>query len=93
LRRIRWAPAAADDLQEILNYLREHHSALAQPTVRKLYDLARSLKRFPNRGRIGYKEGTRELIVAPTPYIIVYGVEREVVHIFRVIHASKERRR
>jgi toxin ParE1/3/4 len=55
--------------------------------------LARSLKRFPNRGRIGYNEGTRELIVAPTPYIIVYGVEREVVHFFRVIHASKERRK
>jgi len=42
-------------------------------------------------GCIGQKEGTRELIVAPMPYIIVYGVEREVVHIFRVMHASRER--
>jgi len=85
LRRIRWAPAAAGD--------REPPSLACQPAVWKLYDLARSLKRFPNRGRIGYNEGTRELIVAPTPYIIVYGVEREVVHFFRVIHASKERRK
>lgn len=92
MRRIRWAPAAADDLEEIRNYLREHHPSLAQPTIRKLYDVARSLKRFPNRGRIGHKEGTRELIVAPTPYIIVYGVEPGMVHIFRVLHASRERR-
>lgn len=92
MRRIRWAPAAADDLEEIRNYLREHHPSLAQPTIRKLYDVARSLKRFPNRGRIGHKEGIRELIVAPTPYIIVYGVEPEMVHIFRIFHASMERR-
>jgi len=63
---------------------------LAQGTIRKLYDAARSLKRFPNRGRVGHKEGTRELIVAPMPYIIVYGVEAEVVHIYRVIHTSRE---
>jgi addiction module RelE/StbE family toxin len=92
LRRIRWAPAAADDLEEIRNYLREDHPVLAQPTIRKLYDVARSLQRFPNRGRIGHKEGTRELIVAPTPYIIVYGVEPETVHIFRILHASMQRR-
>jgi addiction module RelE/StbE family toxin len=91
LRRIRWAPAAADDLEEVYNYLCEHHPSMAQPTIRILYEAARSLKRFPNRGCIGQKEGTRELIVAPMPYIVVYGVEREVVHIFRVIHASQER--
>jgi toxin ParE1/3/4 len=63
---------------------------MAQSTIRKLYDVARSLKRFPSRGRVGHKEGTRELIVAPTPYII--GVEPEIVHILRVFHASMERR-
>ena len=92
MRRICWAPAAADDLEDILNYLGEHHPSLVHPTIRKLYDVARSLKRFPNRGHNGREEGTRELTVAPTPYIIVYGVEPEIVHIFRVLHASRERR-
>jgi len=89
LRRIRWAPAAADDLEGILNYLREHHPSLAQSTIRKLYGAARSLKQFSNRGRIGHLEGTRELIMTPLPYIIVYGVEPQVVHILRIIHASE----
>lgn len=91
MRRIRWAPAAAEDLEEIRSYLMERHPSLAQPTIRKLYDAARSLKRFPNRGRIGLKEGTRELIVAPLPYIIVYSVEPETVHVFRVIHGARRR--
>jgi addiction module RelE/StbE family toxin len=90
LRRVRWSLAAADDLQGIRDYLQDHHPSLTQSTIRKLYDAARSLKRFPNRGRIGQKEGTRELVLAPLPYIIVYGVEPQGVHIFRVIHTSKD---
>ena len=27
---------------------------------------------------------------APLPYLIVYGVQSELVHIFRVIHTSEE---
>jgi len=83
-------PAAADDLEDILNYLRRHHPSLAQSTIRKLYDTARSLKQFSNRGRMGQLEGTRELVMTPLPYIIVYGVEPQIVHIFRVIHTSKD---
>ena len=82
-------PAAADDLEAILNYLLEHRPSLAQSTVRKLYGAARSLKQFSNRGRIGQLEGTRELVMTPLPYIIVYGVEPKIVHIFRVIHTSE----
>jgi hypothetical protein len=31
--RIRWTPTAAADLQNIYDYLKEHESHLAQPTV------------------------------------------------------------
>jgi toxin ParE1/3/4 len=90
LRRIRWAPAAADDLQSIHGYLKEHHPSFANSTVRKLYAAARSLKRLPYRGRVGHLDHTRELVMAPLPYLIVYGVEPDVIHIFRVIHTSED---
>ncbi len=89
--RIRWSPAAAADLESIRNYLHEHHPSFMQPTVRKLYEAARSLKQVPQRGRIGHKPGTRELVLAPMPYIIVYGVEPDLVHIFRILHTAKDR--
>jgi plasmid stabilization system protein ParE len=41
-------------------------------------------------GRTGHKDGTREPVMAPLPYVIVYAVEPEMVHIFRVIHTSQE---
>jgi len=27
----------------------------------------------------------------PLPYIIVYGIEPDMVHIFRILHAARER--
>jgi addiction module RelE/StbE family toxin len=89
LKRIRWAPAAARDLETIRNYLAENHPSFMESTIRRLYDAARSLKQMPHRGRIGQKEGTRELVISPMPYIIVYRVEPDIVHIFRVLHTAK----
>ena len=91
MKRIRWAPAAAADLESISNYLHEHHSSFTKPTIRKLYDAARSLKQMPHRGRVGKAPGTRELVCSPLPYIIVYGVDRDMVHIFRVLHGAEDR--
>lgn len=77
MKRIRWSPAAADDLANIRDYLSDHHPTLMQPSVRKLYDAAHSLKSSPHRGRLGKKSG-------------VHGVEPEMVHILRVIHTSRD---
>jgi toxin ParE1/3/4 len=88
--RLRWAPAASDDLESISDYLRGNYPSLAQSTIRKLYTAVLSLKRFPRRGRIGQLENTRELVTTPLPYIIVYAVDSDFVHILRVIHGAEE---
>jgi len=77
-------------LQAIGDYLREHHPSLAASTIRRLYDSARSLKKFPHRGRVGEAENTRELMALPMPYIIVYRVDPDLVHIFRVLHGAQD---
>jgi hypothetical protein len=45
--------AAASDLEGISNYLRLHHPALAAPTIFRIYDVAKSLKRLPNEDAQG----------------------------------------
>jgi len=49
--RIRWTAAAAADLEQIKDYLKERYPSFAQPTVLRLYQGVRSLKRTPYRGR------------------------------------------
>lgn len=82
--------AAASDLEEISNYLRLHYPALAVSTVLRIYDASKSLKRFPERGRPGRLASTRELILAPLPYLILYSVHENSVNLLRILHGARE---
>jgi plasmid stabilization system protein ParE len=84
--------AAADDLEGIANYLHLHHPAFAASTLQRLYDGAKSLKTFPYTGRVGMKSGTRELALAPLPYLMIYAVDDHSIHILRFLHAAQDRR-
>jgi len=92
LKRLRWSMAAADDLEGIANYLYLNHPAFATSTLQRLYDAAKSLKSFPNAGRIGMRSGTRELVLAPLPYLMIYAVDDHSIHILRFLHAAQDRR-
>jgi len=89
--RILWTPAAADDLDQIAGYLKEHHPDYAQSTVRELYETIRSLRDFPQRGRPGRVEGTRELVFAPLPYIAIYRLRNNAIEVLRIWHAATDR--
>ncbi len=87
--RIRWTPAAAEDLENIKCYLTEHYPHLARSTVLELYETIRSLKTLPNRGRLGHKEGTRELIFTRLPFMAVYRVKHDTVEILHIRHSAQ----
>ena len=90
MKRIRWTPAAAADLEEIRNYLAEHMAHLMASTVLSVYNSIRSLKNMPNRDRLGREIGTRELVLAPLPYIVVYRVNGDAVEILHIHHGSRD---
>jgi plasmid stabilization system protein ParE len=83
--------AAADDLEGIASYLYLHHPAFAPSTVQRLYKAAKSLKAFPNAGRAGMKSGTRELVLAPLPYLLIHVVDDDAIHILRFLHTARDR--
>jgi toxin ParE1/3/4 len=89
--RLRWTPAAAADLEQIHNYLKEHEPHLARSTVIAIREAILSLKKFPNRGRQGAVEGTRELLHNRLPYIVAYRVGEDAVEILHIWHPSQER--
>lgn len=89
--RIRWTPAAADDLQQISDFLKVHHPEYRRTTMRKVYAGIQALKDWPHRGRVGREEGTRELLFLPLPYIAVYRVKENSIELLRVYHAAQER--
>jgi plasmid stabilization system protein ParE len=88
---IRWTPAAARDLQNVSDYLNEHHPQYRHPTLRKVYATIQSLKEWPYRGRIGREEGTRELLFPPLPYVAVYRVKDQSIEVLRIYHTVQDR--
>jgi addiction module RelE/StbE family toxin len=87
---LRWTEEAATDLEHIADYLFEHAPERAERLVRALYDAPGTLLTFPNRGRPGKKEGTREFVMAPLPYIIVYTVREDAVFVVRILHGAQQ---
>jgi toxin ParE1/3/4 len=87
--RIRWTEEAVLDLERISDYLFEQTPIHAPRVAWQIYGSASELVQFPLRGRVGKREGTRELVLSPLPYIIVYTVEEETVHIVRILHGAQ----
>jgi hypothetical protein len=57
--------------------------------ARTIYTRCSDLALFPNGGRIGRIAGTRELVLAPLPYIVVYRVNPDSVDIVRIFHSAQ----
>ena len=90
--RIRWTPTAADELQRIFDYLTQNDPLLARSTVISIRDAVLSLKTFPNRGRRGVVEGTRELLHDRLPYIVAYRVRQDTIEVLHIWHPAQDRR-
>ena len=58
--------------------------------MRAVYDAPGTLLTFPHRGRPGKKEGTRELVLSPLPYVVVYAVRGDAIFIVRILHGAQQ---
>ena len=87
--RVRWTRDAADDLERIGDYIAETNADTARRIARTIVDGVGSLHTFPNRGRPGRVEGTREFVFTPLPFVAVYEVKDEV-QVLRILHGAQQ---
>ena len=87
---LRWTEEAAADLEHITDYLFQNAPERAAELVRGIYNAPAALLTFPYRGRAGRKEGTRELVLSSLPYIVVYQITGEVIHVVRILHGAQK---
>ena len=88
--QLRWTEEAASDLERIADYLFLHAASRAQELVQIIYTAPVTLLTLTNRGRAGKREGTRELVLTPLPYVVVYTVQDEVVFVVRILHGAQQ---
>jgi toxin ParE1/3/4 len=91
MQQIRWTPPALNDLKTISHRIEQQRNlATANRLCRPIYDSIQSLRRNPHTGRPGSEEGTRELVINKSPYIVVYRLHTEAVQILRIWHGAQD---
>ena len=91
---IRWSLPAAEDLERICERIEHDNPEAAGRVSRAVYDGCARLKDFPHLGRASRRvTGSRELVFAPLPYIVVYHVTENAVEISRLPRAAYDAER
>jgi plasmid stabilization system protein ParE len=86
--RIRWTTPSADQLADIVKHIQEDNPDAARKVAQSIFDSIAKLEVFPNLGRPGEQEGTRELVFSP--FVIVYRLKDDVAEILYIWHGAQD---
>lgn len=88
-----WSPLARARLREIHAFVTLDKPNAAGRLATRIVALVEALRTHPYLGRIGSEPGVRELVVAGTPYIVLYRVRGNHVTISTIWHGAQRRNR
>jgi toxin ParE1/3/4 len=90
--RVRWTMNAADDLERICDYIAESRPESARRVAQSVVERVGRLEPFPELGRLGRVEGTREIAFPPLPFIAIYEVFKSQgeVRVLRILHGAQQ---
>lgn len=87
--KIIWSPLAQRDLSLAYDFIRRDNAIAAARAVETILSSVERPARFPESGRPGQVEGTRELVIAGTPFLVPYRVLSDAVNIVAVVHSAR----
>lgn len=87
--KIRWTRLAVEDLNLAYEYIAAENPSAARAVIARIESAVNTLRAHPEIGRSGRVEGTRELIISGTPFIVAYRIGRNRVEIVAVIHGAR----
>jgi len=91
MTQVVWTRRYLRELEAIGDYIAERNPAAAANVMAAIHTRTeRLLSANPFIGRIGEIEGTRELVVPRTPYIVAYRVLEMRVEVLFVQHGARE---
>ncbi|HEY9641221.1 MAG TPA: type II toxin-antitoxin system RelE/ParE family toxin [Coleofasciculaceae cyanobacterium] len=89
-KSVKWLRQALKNLEQAYDYIAETDEDAAIALILKIQAATDQLSEFPMMGRPGRVDRTRELVIANTPYVVIYRVKESAVEILRVLHSSRK---
>jgi addiction module RelE/StbE family toxin len=87
--RLEWSVFAQADREAIFDYIEADSPPAAATVDDRIREQVEGLTQFPEIGRPGRIEGTREMVIHRTPYIAAYRIAGDTVRILRVLHGAQ----
>lgn len=88
--KIVWTEPARKDLRDIFIYISEENPNAARTLLSEIKERAVLLQDNPLIGRLGRVDGTRELVIAGTHYILPYRIKEQQIQILAVFHTARK---
>ncbi|MBV9387096.1 MAG: type II toxin-antitoxin system RelE/ParE family toxin [Chroococcidiopsidaceae cyanobacterium CP_BM_ER_R8_30] len=87
---VKWLRKALRNLEQIQQYVTADDPEAAIQVVLRIQGAVQQLETFPMMGKAGRVDGTRELVIPNTSFIVIYRVQGKTVQILRILHTSKK---
>lgn len=87
--QIKWTELAEAEALELHRYVAEDSLDAANRQLSLILESIQGLMVFPTKGRVGRVDGTRELVVSGTPYIVAYRLQGAAVQILSILHGAR----
>ena len=87
--KVIWTRWALEDLDSAREYIALENPRAAVKIIERIEAAVNTLRSFPETGRMGRVEGTRELVISGTPFVIPYQIEKKQLEILGVIHGAR----
>ncbi|MBI4218419.1 MAG: type II toxin-antitoxin system RelE/ParE family toxin [Elusimicrobia bacterium] len=84
-----WTRLALEDLKHAHDYIASENPTAASYITQRIEKALLSLCLYPELGRHGRVEGTRELIISGTPFIVPYRTKKNRIELLAIIHGSR----
>lgn len=87
---LEWTVFALEDRNSIFDYIEADSPQAAVIVDDRIEEQVERLLQFPEMGRTGRIEGTRELAIQNTPYVVAYRPVGEIILLLRVLHGARQ---
>ena len=85
-----WFKRAIHDRDAQLDHIAEDDPMKAVTQGDRIAEQIDILLQHPQMGRPGRRQGTRELVISRTPFIVVYRINGKRIELLRLLHGSQQ---
>ncbi|CAH0340029.1 type II toxin-antitoxin system RelE/ParE family toxin [Rhizobium sp. CECT 9324] len=87
--KLKWSAYALADRALIFDYIEAENPRAAIDVDERIAAAIGRLRDFPESGRPGRIEATREIVISGTPYIAAYAVLHDRIRVLCVLHGAQ----